>query len=75
MKHFKRKSVWFVLLASVIFVQPLAAQCTQQYAEKLKVFEEFAKRQMAADGIPGLSIGFMNRVSKIPPPLTEVSVQ
>ncbi len=59
MKHFKRKSVWFVLLASVIFVQPLAAQCTQQYAEKLKVFEEFAKRQMAADGIPGLSIGFM----------------
>jgi len=59
MKHFKRQSVWLVLLASVIFVQPLAAQCTQQYAEKLKVFEEFAKRQMAADGIPGLSVGFM----------------
>ncbi|MBC7911361.1 MAG: serine hydrolase [Pyrinomonadaceae bacterium] len=30
-----------------------------KYADKLRVFEEFVKKQMEADKIPGLSIGFI----------------
>lgn len=30
-----------------------------QYAAQLRIFQEFVKRQMATDGIPGLSVGFV----------------
>jgi len=59
MKHLTRKCVWIVLLAIFFTVQPLWAQNANQYAEKIKVFEEFVKKQMEIDKIPGLSIGFM----------------
>lgn len=59
MKHLTHKSIWFVLLAVFVVVQPLAAQNTEKYAEEIKIFEEFVKKQMQVDSIPGMSIGFM----------------
>ena len=59
MKYFTQKSVWVVLLAVFIVAQPLSGQNANQYAEKIKVFEEFVKKQMEIDKIPGLSIGLM----------------
>ena len=56
-------SVFFVAL---LFVQGLvfsslavSAQTVNPYQTQLAEFEEFVKKQMAADKIPGLSIGFL----------------
>src|SRR5215813_730060 len=38
--------------------QSPAPQNTDKYAEKLKVFEDFVRKQMEKDKIPGLTIGF-----------------
>ncbi|MFQ5866271.1 MAG: serine hydrolase, partial [bacterium] len=59
MKHFIKKSIWWVALLVFISVQPLAAQQNNSYAQKIKLFEDFVKQQMAIDRIPGLSIGFV----------------
>jgi len=59
MKHFTHKCVWVFLLAVFVIVQPLTGQDATQYAEKIKIFEEYVKKQMEIDRLPGLSIGFM----------------
>ena len=38
--------------------QSTSPQNTDKYAEKLKVFEDFVRKQMEKDKIPGLTIGF-----------------
>src|SRR4030095_16934384 len=40
------------------FAQTSAPQVTDKYAGKLRVFEEFVRKQMEKDHIPGLTIGF-----------------
>lgn len=62
------------VLSQVFFICPVASQAQQplakpeqlvpysdpgRYAEKLRAFEEFVKKQMEVDHIPGLSIGFI----------------
>lgn len=55
------------LILTSIFSQPPVAvavrsspvQATDVYAERLGVFEEFVRAQMAKDKIPGMTIGFM----------------
>ena len=53
-------------LVFLLFVQALAfssfavsAQTVNPYQTQLAEFEEFVKKQMAADKIPGLSVGFL----------------
>src|SRR3954465_14829309 len=36
-----------------------SAQTSDQYAEKLRAFEEFVRQQMEKNRIPGLTIGFI----------------
>lgn len=43
---------------SAFAAQSSAVQTSDRYAEKLRVFEEFVRRQMERDKIPGLTIGF-----------------
>ncbi len=59
MKHITKKSVWLVLLILFFVAQPLSAQKANPYAEKIKAFEEFVRKQIEIDRVPGLSIGFM----------------
>jgi CubicO group peptidase (beta-lactamase class C family) len=52
------------MLMQAIFILPVRAQEkpaaeTSKYAEKLRGFEEFVKKQMQADKVPGLTIGFV----------------
>lgn len=51
------------LLLVCLCSQPDATQAVQtnraQYAAQLRLFQEFVKRQMAIDRIPGLSVGFV----------------
>ncbi len=60
-----------MLLALVMFAQALLplpamaqekqtppAETTGKYADRLRVFEEFVKKQMETDKVPGLTIGF-----------------
>ncbi|NIR48308.1 serine hydrolase [candidate division KSB1 bacterium] len=58
MHRFRIFSLNLVFLFIFLFL-PLAAQDGDQYAEDIKNFEEFVKEQMAADRIPGLSVGFI----------------
>src|SRR5688572_3060078 len=55
-----------VFLVALLFVQGLAfssfsvsAQTVNPYQTQLAEFEAFVKKQMAADKIPGLSVGFL----------------
>lgn len=55
-----------VMFAQAILILPVRAQEKQaatasegKYAERLRAFEEFVKKQMSADKVPGLSIGFI----------------
>lgn len=59
MKVFIKKQIWFVLFAAFIISQLLFAQQAEKYAEKIKLFKDFVKKQMEVDRIPALSIGFM----------------
>jgi len=59
MKNLTKKGIWFFLVAIFIIVQQLSAQGSHKYADKIKIFEDFVKKQMEIDRIPGLSIGFM----------------
>jgi CubicO group peptidase (beta-lactamase class C family) len=45
--------------AAAINLQSAPAQSSGKYADKLKSFEEFIRRQMEIDRVPGLSIGFI----------------
>jgi len=60
------------LLSQILFIYPLTTSAQQPatekpapfsdpgpYGERLRAFEEFVKKQMEADRIPGLSIGFI----------------
>jgi CubicO group peptidase (beta-lactamase class C family)/Flp pilus assembly protein TadD len=38
---------------------PAPAQASGKYADKLKTFEEFVRRQMTIERVPGLTIGFI----------------
>ncbi|MFQ5825012.1 MAG: serine hydrolase [bacterium] len=58
MTNFIKKSFLFKILVIFITVWPLFAQHSKNYAEEIKIFEDFVKRQMEIDRIPGLSIGF-----------------
>lgn len=58
MKHLAKYAIWFVLLA-VFTVQPLSAQQANKYVKEIEIFEDFVRKQMEIDKIPGLSIGFM----------------
>jgi CubicO group peptidase (beta-lactamase class C family) len=66
--------VIITLLSHLLFIFPLTTKAQQtpaqtekpapysdpgRYAEKLRAFEEFVKKQMETDKIPGLSIGFI----------------
>lgn len=55
-----RKKITLLLLGSIslIFVFFVNATSNENYAQKIKTFEEFVKTQMEIDKIPGLSIGF-----------------
>ena len=59
MKKSIKKSIWLSLLLLVILSQLLIAQQPAKYAKEIKIFEDFVKKQMAIDKIPGLSIGFI----------------
>lgn len=59
MKHLTTKCFLFVLLVVLAVAPPLSAQDANRYAEKIKLFEEFVKKQMEIDRVPGLSVGFM----------------
>src|SRR5690348_12956720 len=39
--------------------QPSARQTTDEYADKLRSFEEFVRQQMEKNKVPGLTIGFI----------------
>jgi len=58
-KYSSKRYIWFVLLTLFTFAQPLFSQQTGEYAKEIKVFEDFVKKQMEMDRIPGLSIGFI----------------
>lgn len=56
----KVSSFLIVVFLFVQFTVPqVAAQKTNPYQAQLVQFEAFVKQQMAADKIPGLSIGFI----------------
>lgn len=59
MNHPIKRSFWLALLTITILVQPISAQQSNNYADKIKAFEEFVEKQMEIDQIPGMSIGFM----------------
>lgn len=60
MKIFLKKlSILSFLLITIFSIQILPAQPTNEYANEIKIFEEFVKQQMQIDKIPGLSIGFI----------------
>jgi len=59
MKLIQRTRFCFVLLIVVFICQPVWGQPTDKYAEQIKTFEEFVKKQMEADRMTGLSVAFM----------------
>jgi len=59
MKSIRRTRFCFVLLIVVFFCQPVWGQSADKYAEPIKTFEEFVKKQMEADRMTGLSVAFM----------------
>ena len=58
-KHSRKRCIWFVLFTLLTFAQPLFSQQMGEYAKEIEVFENFVKKQMEIDRIPGLSIGFI----------------
>jgi len=60
------KNLGFTLVAALTLLWPAATvisqsatpPATDKYADKLRLFEEFARRQMEKDKTPGITIGF-----------------
>jgi CubicO group peptidase (beta-lactamase class C family) len=59
MKILIKRYMIFALLFAVILASSLFAQGKEKYAEKIKIVENFIKKQIEIDRIPALSIGFM----------------
>jgi len=59
MKLIQRPRFCFVLLIVVFICQPVWGQPADKYADQIKTFEEFVKKQMEADRMTGLSVAFM----------------
>jgi CubicO group peptidase (beta-lactamase class C family) len=59
MKIFNKRYMILALLFAVILTLPVYTQSNEKYAEKIKIFENFIKKQMEIDRTPALSIGFM----------------
>ncbi|MCI0661064.1 MAG: beta-lactamase family protein, partial [Acidobacteria bacterium] len=53
-----RKAILLLFFVFIAGVQAPAQQAVDKYAEKLLVFEEYVRKQMEKDKIPGLTIGF-----------------
>jgi CubicO group peptidase (beta-lactamase class C family) len=49
----------FFLAIGVAFAQSSSSPQSSPYAEQIRVFSEFAKKQMEFDQIPGMSVGFV----------------
>ncbi len=59
MKVLIKRYIISALLFVTILTSSLFAQSNEKYTEKIKIFENFIKKQMEIDRIPALSIGFM----------------
>lgn len=53
------RSMLITLLALFITAQSIRTEQTSSYSAKINIFEEFVKKQMKIDRIPGLSVGFI----------------
>ncbi|MCH8293434.1 beta-lactamase family protein [Candidatus Poribacteria bacterium] len=58
MKRLLKHCIWFAFLTIFASLQPLLAE-QEKYVEEIRVFEDFVKKQMRIDRIPGLSVGFI----------------
>jgi len=58
MRNLLKRLYWCLLLVLFLSFQYLPAQ-NFKYAEKIKCIEDFVKKQIKVDRIPGLSIGFI----------------
>jgi CubicO group peptidase (beta-lactamase class C family) len=50
--------ITLILHPAMVFPQSTTIQPADKYADKLRAFEEFVRKQMEEDRIPGLTIGF-----------------
>src|SRR5262245_50799821 len=53
-----RKAIFLYVIFVIAGYQAFAQQVPDKYAEKLRIFEEYVRKQMEKDKIPGLTIGF-----------------
>ena len=59
MRHSIRRYIWLVFVTIIISAQQVFPRQSGEYAKQIKIYENFVKKQMEIDGIPGLSVAFM----------------
>jgi CubicO group peptidase (beta-lactamase class C family) len=57
-KYIYTSFLFVCLISPSVFPQSATVQPSDKYVDKLRIFEEFVRKQMEKDKIPGLTIGF-----------------